>query len=156
MNADDTRLYFAYGSNLHAPRMRERVPSAVTVAVGRLSGFDLAFAKRGADGSGKCDIVTSEAACVWGVVYRIARAEQPALDAAEAGYDEIGITVSTPAGRLAVFTYRSRPGARGGAAPRSWYRDIVLAGAREHGLPEDHIARIEAAARAVEVPTGLG
>ena len=50
-----TLLYFAYGSNLHPERLRERVPSAESLGVARLEAHVLRFHKRGRDGSGKCD-----------------------------------------------------------------------------------------------------
>ncbi len=147
MNEQETRLYFAYGSNLHAPRLRGRVPSARPVAVARLPGFALVFGKRGGDGSAKCDIVPVDDAAVWGAVYRIHCAEQPRLDAAEgAGYREIAATVVAHDGAHTVFTYRARPGWTTSAPPKPWYRDIVLTGAREHGLPRAYIAEVEAAA----------
>lgn len=153
MSAGEARLYFAYGSNLHAPRLRGRVPSAHTAAIARLPGFALVFGKGGRDGSAKCNIVPATDAVVWGAVYRIARTEQPALDAAEgAGYEEISIIVEAGGESLTVFTYQARPGWAASAPPQMWYRDIVLAGAREHGLPSDYIAAIETAAAEVGVP----
>ena len=49
-------LYFAYGSNMCAGRLRGRVPSAVPVRVARLLNHSLRFHKRSdKDGSGKAD-----------------------------------------------------------------------------------------------------
>src|SRR5258708_12496941 len=54
--ATETVRYFAYGSNMLTDRLRERVPSATAIGVGRLAGHQLRWDKRtGRDGSGKCD-----------------------------------------------------------------------------------------------------
>jgi len=84
---------------------------------------------------------------VWGVLYRIDRAEKPDLDRIEGlgvGYDEHDVVVWTEAGEMAALTYRARPGAVDPALrPREWYKAHVLAGAREHGLPASYIEMIE-------------
>lgn len=140
----DARLYFAYGSNLHPARMRARVPSARVVAVGRVPGFRLAFRKSGRDGSAKCDLEPAPEATVWGALYRFAAAEQPALDAAEGpGYYIARVTVATAEGVVEAFTYRARRDWIDEAAvPYDWYRDLVLAGARAHDLPQMYVAAI--------------
>ena len=56
MNASavgDRSLYFAYGSNLCANRMLERVPSARVIAPARVDDRQLSLGKQGRDGSGK-------------------------------------------------------------------------------------------------------
>lgn len=146
MSADGP-LYFAYGSNLHEPRMRARVPSASTVAVTRLPGYRVAFRKRSVDGSMKCDLEPAEEATAWGVVYRLDPAERPNLDAAEGpGYARVAETVTTSDGntQLEVFTYRARADALGVGRPHDWYRDLVVVGARAHGLPAPWIEAIAA------------
>lgn len=146
MSAAETRLYFAYGSNLHPARMTARVPSAQTVCAARLIDYRLTFAKWGErDDSGKCDLAPAAGQEVWGAVYRINLAEQYLLDAAEGpGYRIEKVTLATEAGALEAFTYMARPDWLTDDPPYDWYRDIVAAGAREHRLPPDYIARIEA------------
>ncbi len=145
MSGQGELLYFAYGSNLHAPRMVARVPSARTVAVARLPGFRLAFRKRAADGSMKCDIESSREGTLWGVVYRLDAAHLPHLDAAEGeGYTRATQTVTHADGATGyeVFTYRAREGWLGEGHPHDWYRDLVVVGARDHRLPETWVAAI--------------
>ena len=143
MEARDTLLYFAYGSNMYSPRLRARVPSASFVDVARLTGHYLSFRKRGRDGSAKCDLEPLDTETVWGVVYRIDAAELGALDAAEGeGYRREPVTVATATRRLDAFTYRARPDWYTGSLPYDWYRDLVAAGAREHGLPELYTAAV--------------
>lgn len=145
--APATLLNFSYGSNLLSARMRERVPSARVVGSAVLRGHVLRWHKAGQDGSAKCDIVHSAdvGACVHGVVYEIDIAEKPGLDRAEglgAGYDEKQVCVSTAAGALDVWVYHATR-IDAALAPFCWYRALVVAGAREHGLPADVVAQME-------------
>lgn len=155
MSAADIRLYFAYGSNLHPGRMVARVPTAVRVAVARLNDYRLTFAKWGEDGSGKCDVAPADGDVVWGVVYRIDASEQHRLDAAEGpGYRIETVSLATDDGALEAFTYIARPDWLTDDPPYDWYRDIVAAGVREHGLPADYMARIESVATVPDLRPG--
>lgn len=145
-------LCFAYGSNMCTGRLRQRVPSAVPVRVARLLNHSLRFHKRSdKDGSGKCDaFFTGEPAdVVWGVVFDIDPAEKPDLDRHEGlghGYVERLIAViDLDGGMHPVFMYAAGAGHIDPALrPYSWYRRLVVEGARQHALPPDYIARIEA------------
>lgn len=144
--------YFAYGSNLHPERLRERVPSSRAVAVAELDGHVLRFHKRGRDDSGKCSILPSNRPRnqVYGMVYRMAAAEQANLDRAEGlgvGYLRVELTVRIDGTPRPVFSYRAQDEHIDDAlAPFAWYHQLVLAGARHHGLPAAYIAAIEAIA----------
>ncbi len=129
-------LYFAYGSNLALARMCERVASARVVTTGQLAGYRLALDKRGADGSGKANLVREPGSVVWGVVYSIDAADWAGLDACEPGYARIEVEVSTPLRRLAAQTYRARILTDRPVA-FDWYKRLILEGAREHGLPPE-------------------
>lgn len=147
-----TLYYFAYGSNLHPERLRERVPSSRALAVAELDGHLLRFHKRGRDGSGKCSILPSGRPQdrVFGVVYRMAAAERILLDRAEglgAGYRRIELIVRVDGMPRPVFSYRAQDEYIDEALlPFTWYRRLVLAGARHHGLPAAYVAAIEAIA----------
>lgn len=141
-------LYFAYGSNMSATRLRRRVPSAEAFSAARLAGHRLVFHKVGRDGSAKCDVLATQVEndVVYGVVYRIDPAHKPRLDAAEGlgkGYAEKTVQVEcTDGGNATVFLYYAThidPDLR----PYTWYKAHVLRGAREHGLPSRYIALIE-------------
>ena len=137
-------LYFAYGSNLKWSRMRERVPSARMEAVAFLEHHRLACNKQGRDGSAKANLVRAPGDRVWGVVYRIDKADLALLDQFEAGYQRIEVEVGTTAGGAhRASTYRSDRIA-GDPTPLDWYRGLILEGAREHGLPEEYLAVLEA------------
>jgi gamma-glutamylcyclotransferase (GGCT)/AIG2-like uncharacterized protein YtfP len=141
-------LYFAYGSNMSSPRLRERVPRARAHAAARLRGMRLAINKRGKDGSGKANVVVDGRFEVWGVVYEIAPDDWPILDRFEWGYVRRRDEVWIADGRVGVHLYVAHaPLTSEGLLPFDWYRDHMTRGAREHGLPEtvlDELARLPA------------
>lgn len=141
-------FYFAYGSNMSTRRIRQRVPSAEKIDLARLPGYRLAWHKKGGDGSGKCDIVPGSAEdVVYGVLYAIDPAHKPRLDRVEdlgTGYDQKPVDLWLPDRNdpMTAFTYYAlRIDAT--YLPYDWYRDHVLIGAREHGLPAHYVRLIE-------------
>jgi gamma-glutamylcyclotransferase (GGCT)/AIG2-like uncharacterized protein YtfP len=141
-------LYFAYGSNLLPARLLARTPSARRLAVGRLAGHGLRWHMAASDGSGKCDVVPDDRAVVHGVVYRLDPAEKPLLDRAEAlgvGYGERRVRIATADGSVEAWTYTALR-TEAARLPYDWYRDIVLAGARAHGLDADYVRLLAAVA----------
>ena len=144
----DHFITFAYGSNMPTTRIKARCPSARALGVAELPGYELRWHKKSKDGSGKCDIVPTAqpGVSVFGVLYEIAGGEKTDLDRAEGlglGYDESEIEVHQGAVRLNVKAYvaaATDPTLK----PYSWYRDLAIAGAKEHGLPDHYIARLEA------------
>ena len=149
-----TFVNFAYGSNMFGPRLRQRAPSARAVGIGRLERHRLRWHKRARDGSAKCDVVETgrDGDAVWGVLFEIARADKPQLDRAEGlghGYDEKPVTIVTAAGPVAALTYFAT--AVDASLPvHDWYRDLVVAGAREHGLPPEYVDELLAQPVAVD------
>ncbi len=151
--------YFAYGSNMLTARLVARCPGARARGRGRVRGFTVAYAKVGRDGSGKATLLTA-GGVVEGVVFAIPAAEVANLDEAEGlgrGYDRITLTAEigeradrpAPATRP-VFSYIATAPTPG-LLPFVWYRDLILAGIAEHGLPPA-VAAWHRAARAVEDP----
>lgn len=138
---------FAYGSNMLSARLRERCPSARPLGVAQLSGHELRWHKRSADGSGKCDVVRGDREhTVFGVVYEIDASQKAALDRAEGlghGYDQTAATVLLNGDAVTVSIYvatKTDPALK----PYTWYKALVVAGAKEHGLPALYIANLEA------------
>ena len=143
-----TFLYFAYGSNLLIARLRERTPSARPIGVGILRQHALRWHKVAADDSGKCDVIQDAAphSHVQGVVYEIASAEKPLLDAAETlgtGYGReacCGRSRARPVDAWVYYALRIDPD----AVPYDWYKALVVSGAREHRLAPRYIETLEA------------
>lgn len=139
--------YFAYGSNMSTPRLRERVSSCEFVTTAKLHGYQLHFHKRSSDNSSKCDAFHTgvDADIVWGAVFNISTLEKKSLDKAEGlghGYNEKTVDLTTTTGELlkAITYYAASSAIVEGLAPYTWYKELVLNGAAEHGLPTDYVA----------------
>ena len=151
--------YFAYGSNLLTRRLRDpaRAPSAVALGKASAHGFVMRFHKIGTDGSGKCTLIPTgnDADVVHGVLYEFADSDLAGLDREEGvhlgGYARHSLRLRLPnGGTTDAMTYIA--GDRyldASCVPFDWYRDLVVAGAREHGLPP---AYVEELARTPAVP----
>lgn len=143
----ETFLYFAYGSNMLTRRLLGRTPSARTVGVATLAGHELRWHKVSKDGSGKCDIVPAAAdSVVYGVLYEISLADQPALDVVEGlgwGYRQVQLEVQSEIGPLLALSYQAT-NIDHGTRPYDWYKALVVAGAQEHKLAADYVQTLEA------------
>ena len=140
-------LYFGYGSNMPRARIEARLGHVERLGAASLSGWRLAFHKWSADGSGKCDAVFTgnPADRLWGVLDRLTSEQMAKLDDIETGYDRTMVEASFEGGtgRATVYVAQeSRIDSR--LRPYHWYKELVLAGARELNLPSDYIASIEA------------
>lgn len=131
-----TLLYAAYGSNLHPVRLRARIPAAELLGTGRLRDYGLRFNKRGADGSGKCNIVSAESETPV-AVYRLDAEDKATLDAIEgvgSGYRILQVSVE---GFGECFAYEAeQTHVDDGMRPFSWYKKLVLAGCRYLSFPD--------------------
>ena len=149
-------VYFAYGSNMSTARLRERMPSCKPLGIATLPGHALHFHKHSADKSGKCNAFASgNDNSVIGVLFSFDPAERAKLDEAEgvgSGYEHTMVTVINDKGRRRkVLTYLATPGyIDDSLKPYSWYKDFVLAGGREHGLPPEYIAEYIQSVEAIE------
>lgn len=139
-------LYFAYGSNLLSARLKARTPTARAAGRAVLPRFALRWHKIGADATGKCDVVFTNRPgdFVHGVAYLIRRADLKHLDRVEelgTGYYACKVPIQLGGRRRLARTYRAIP-TDPGLKPLDWYKRFVVKGAREHGLPDEYIARL--------------
>ncbi len=145
----DTFLYFAYGSNMLAERLKARCRSARPRGIAHVNGFDLLFSKRSVDGSGKAALIApgegeTVPVRIFGVVYEIDTGERSILNRVEGdGYHphtNAEIVDGLAGGATGATTYIARPDAiEADLQPYDWYMALVLAGARQHGLPDRYI-----------------
>ena len=134
-------LIFAYGSNMHAERMRLRVPGAAVRGTGRLRGYAFRMDKRGRDGSAKANLAPDPTGEVFGVLWELSLAEVGELDRYEGGYEREAVTVERADGRVRAETYVSRRLLEG-ALPYDWYLEHILRGARDAALPSEYVAHL--------------
>ncbi|MCD1634071.1 gamma-glutamylcyclotransferase [Martelella mediterranea] len=144
--------YFAYGSNMLTERLVRRCPSARPVAPAVLENHALAFSKIGNEGSGKATLVERPGETVFGVVFMLDLSERGLLDAFEGrgnGYDRIddcAVRLLKDEAMVSACTYKAPPAFRDPALlPFDWYHALVIAGARQHGLPADYVDWLAAA-----------
>ena len=133
---------------MSTPRIKHRTRSATAIATALLYEHSLRFHKKSVDGSAKCDIMHTRNPddIVYGVVYEMLASEKQILDQIEglgSGYDEKHVSVILPQGaELEVVTYFATD-IDASLRPYHWYKEHVIRGAREHALPDEHIAAIE-------------
>lgn len=133
-------------------RLRDRVPSARPLAIGKITGYDLVFHKRSRDGSSKANanFTGRESDSVWGVIFALDPSEKTALDHAEGlhyGYDETTVTVATGTEGIAAFMYYATD-IDDNLLPYSWYVRFAVIGAIEHSLPAHYVQSVEQVAQA--------
>lgn len=144
--------YFAYGSNMLTERLARRCPSARPVGPAVLENHALAFSKIGNERSGKATIVERPGGAVFGVVFTLDLSERDLLDAFEGkgrGYDRIddcAVRLLKDDATVSACTYKAPSAFRDPTLlPFDWYHALVIAGARQHDLPADYVARLAAA-----------
>lgn len=127
-------------------RLATRIPSSKKSCIAYLPEHQLRFHKRGVDNSAKCDAhyTGNTNDFVIGVLYEIPAADKHLLNNIEGpGYEEKQVAVITKNDKAFdaftfVATYIDKS-----MKPYHWYKEHVLAGAREHRLPDDYISSIE-------------
>ncbi len=140
--------YFAYGSNMASHRLQQRLPGARHVEVGILTGHQLRFHKNDSGLSGKCNIEFTDDHRdeVYGVVYQISNEDKRTLDRIEglgAGYNEKTVSITTLSGSILTSVTYFAIDVDHSVMPYHWYKQHVLRGAIEHGLPAEYISKIE-------------
>ncbi len=139
-------LYFAYGSNLKLERLTGRVGEVGLAGIAALPDHRLSFAKRGTDGSGKACCEAAAGERVWGALYELSDAQLAALDSFEWGYSHAMVSVErAEGGAVAALTYHAER-FTDEPVPFDWYKQLLVEGAREHGMPSEWQARLGAAA----------
>jgi gamma-glutamylcyclotransferase len=137
---------FAYGSNMCSGRFRDYgVTPENDGEKALLPGFRLVFNKKSTDGSGKTNLEAREDSSVWGVVYRISKADLLRLDNGEVGYHRARMEVKLGDDSIiSVWVYQAiAPSTEIGLRPYSWYKRFLVEGGREHSLPATYIAELE-------------
>jgi gamma-glutamylcyclotransferase (GGCT)/AIG2-like uncharacterized protein YtfP len=131
-SAEVTMNYFAFGSNLHIPRMRLRCPGAAPVERAWLPDHRLVFRSRGG-GSGVATVVPAEGRRVPGGIWRITDNDLVALDRYEgvpSHYRREIVTVDAErSGPIDVLVYVMVEPNRD-ADPHSYYLQTIIEGLR--------------------------
>lgn len=141
--------YFAYGSNMAESIMADWCGAHRFVGPARLDGFALVFLRDSVRWkAGAADVVPQPESVVWGALYELPEEDLAALDRKEfhgSGYQrrEVEVVVNG-AGRRPAVTYEVIEKAPRELVPKLEYLDLLVAGARERGLPGDYVEWLEA------------
>tara|TARA_R110002049_G_C9129764_1_gene558942 strand:+ start:90 stop:1988 length:1899 start_codon:yes stop_codon:yes gene_type:complete len=155
----NTFLYFAYGSNMLTERLRARCPSAKPVGVAFAANYALEFSKKSKDASGKATLVPQPGVQQFGALFEIDSSERTELDKAEgvgSGYQRIDnflVTHSSNGEQVPASTYlATEPEAN--LKPFDWYLALVVAGAKQQGLPSEQLSILRLASYVIDDETG--
>ncbi len=144
--AKDEIWYFAFGANMHDSAFRQRRGMRpIEWRAGRIRGYRLRFNLEGRP-RGKAapaNLSPDPDAEVWGVLYRITRADLVRLGSTEGvpgrRYRHLWVDAEDAAGnRLRAVTYIA-DGKETDGNPSLRYITLLREGARAHGLPEHYL-----------------
>lgn len=140
---------FSYGSNMKSSYLRDYCPSARPAMLGQLPNYRIEFRRFSTDMNGGIStIMEAPGELVRGILFAVQASDLEALDILE----------DIPLGlyRRETFLVLGADGAwhpgdlyrvvrpEGPFMPAESYIDMMIEGAKEHGLPADYIAAIEA------------
>jgi len=151
----DALWYFAYGSNMSGAILRERrrlAPLACRPA--SLSDYRLVFTLPVGPGErGVANVEPAPGTSICGVLYLLSAEDCARLDRTEGVprfYQRHTVEVLASGGeRIPSYTYRSEFRAEG-RKPSPRYLGLLLDGCREHCLPAEWVAYLEALPLAVD------
>ena len=142
--------YFAYGSNMQVATFEgRRGMRPLRRSWGTLKGYRLCFDLPVGPGErGVANVIADDCDYVCGVLYLLTLVDMDRLDLTEGVpngyYGRIEVEVVESSGSpVRVCTYASSSGSPG-RRPSPRYIGLLLEGAREHGLPADYLARLQA------------
>jgi gamma-glutamylcyclotransferase len=142
--------YFAYGSNMAPDVIMRLCPRHCYLGVACLDDHRLAFTRKSMKTwTGVADIVPAPGEMVWGVLYVIDDTDLTAIDRKEGhgwAYTRVVLPVrlAPDESECTAVTYTVRSKAPMHVPPSRQYLNLMIAAARERGLPGPYIDRIEA------------
>ena len=123
-------LYFAYGSNMSAARMKQRLGWEAPRRAATLSDFELVFDQAGfnAPSWSPANIRSDQGNLVEGMVYEVEEKDLKILDGYEKYYQRLGVKVMAAQDeKLDAVTYLSKK-SRGEKSPTQEYLNFLLEG----------------------------
>ena len=147
----DSVWYFAFGANMHDRAFQERRGMRpLEWRPGRIRGYRLRFNLDGRPRgrAAPANLGSDSSAEVWGVLYRITRADLVHLDSTEGvpgrRYRHHWAEAEDTSGRrMPAVTYIA-DGNETDGRPSSRYITLLREGARAHGLPEPYLRFLDA------------
>jgi gamma-glutamylcyclotransferase (GGCT)/AIG2-like uncharacterized protein YtfP len=143
--------YFAYGSNMDARQMQQRVQGAELIGPACLEGFRLAFtvfSRRWNAGAANLEVAPDGR--VYGVLWELPEEGIEQLDTFEGHptfYRREEVIVETATGPTIAWTYRVAHQEGVFVRPSDEYLQLLYAAIRVHGLPPEALDLVDRAAR---------
>jgi len=141
--------YFAYGSNMNWPQMKQRCPSSRFVCVARLPDYRFAIARHSRlRQCGTANIFPEAGSEIWGIVYEVSDQDLIVLDGFEDGYRREKVFVLArgdgqhPLESLVYVADRECDA----PFPNLEYKRLMIEGARHWQLPSDYYTMLESIA----------
>lgn len=139
--------YFAFGANMCSRVLSARHVKPLSREPASLADYRLSFLEKGFPPfePAFASIEPSAGNTVHGVLLRLEPSAFALIDSTEApGYQLLDVeVVGQNSGRVRASAYASGRPVRG-LVPSRRYLDLLCEGAREHGLPEGYVRRLEA------------
>ncbi|XP_046446169.1 gamma-glutamylcyclotransferase-like [Daphnia pulex] len=145
MENNSTYFYFSYGSNMLKERIQINDPNAKPYAAARLDDFRLEFNYRSLRWMGAVATIVETHGChLWGVVWIKNNDTITSLDDQEGVhqgiYKPLTVKVTTVNGEtLNCRCYQQICEWEVDRRPSVVYKNIMIKGAKENGVPEDYI-----------------
>lgn len=137
-------IYFAFGSNMNMRQMRERCRQSRFISSGVLEKFRFVYDGNSARWKGAVgNIVPSSGETVYGGLFEVTEEDLDSLDHYEGyptRYQKIELPVLSGNGEIVKALAYFREGEKEGT-PSTAYRNTVMEGARDCGIPEDYIEK---------------
>ena len=139
---ENTRLYFAYGSNLDEGQMAERCLAATKAGLARIKGYRFVVNRRGV-----ASIVESPGDAVEGVLWMISTQDEKILDlyegVATGHYIKEDLVVEDIASGefIEAFVYIAVESEFG--TPRIGYLEKIVRAAEKHGFTESYLKELK-------------
>ena len=147
-------LYFAYGSNMAPAEMDAWSADHRFLAAARLEGYRLELRRRSIRWrAGALDLVPAAGEWVWGVLYELPEGALTQLDDKEGAgfaYRRIEVEPVLDGERCPAVAYEVIDKEPGEVPCAPEYAQLVLAAARERGLPAEWVRELEAGLAAGE------
>jgi len=147
----DKVWYFAFGANMHDSAFRERRGmQPLEWRPGCVRGYRLRFNLEGRPlgKTAPANISPDPSAEVWGVLYRITRADLVRLDSTEGvpgrRYRHLWVDAKDIGGRTMKAVTYIADGKESDGNPSRRYITLLREGARAHGLPEHYLGFLDA------------
>lgn len=139
--------YFAFGANMSSRVLAARHVTPLSREVATLPDYRLVFQERGVPivEPAFASIEPASGDRVHGVLLQLERAAFARIDSTEGpGYRLLDVEViGRSSGRVRATAYTSSRPVRG-LLPSRRYLELLCEGARENGLPDDYVRRLEA------------